>query len=132
MIGTLTDGVAARVWPNEIRRAVLDDAAREYDATRHGALELVATYHDSGGQRHAVAINLHPELDWRVIDIHPDGTATLVERLPGFDDRRAQAETLARDYARQWRAYLTGERFDPPVLNPASMTMRYRPRRRRR
>jgi hypothetical protein len=110
-----------------LRRILLDDYAREYDATRHGGLEAVAGYHDASGQRHVVAINLHPDLDWRVIDIAPDWSATLVERLPGFDDRRTQAQTLARDYAEQWQRHLAGERPDPPVIRPLAMRMRYQP-----
>lgn len=102
----------------------LDAAAREYDAARHGDIELITSYHDRRGEVHGVVINLHPEVDWRVIDIAPDGSASLVERLPGVDDRRAQAGALARDYAEQWAAHLRGERPDPPVLHPTPMQMR--------
>lgn len=127
MTALALEALPASSWPPELRRALLDEAAREYDATRDGGLEAVASYRDAHGRRHVVAINLHPELDWRVIDIAPDGSAWLIERLPGFDDRRTQARTLACDYAEQWRAHLAGQRPDRPVIRAAPMSMRYRP-----
>ncbi len=105
-------------------QTTLDAAARVYDARAHGGLELVATYHCEG-QRHEVAINRHPEIDWRVIDIHADGTASLVLRLSGYDDHRDQALHCASDYAEQWRLYSAGRRPDPPMLRRTPMRMQY-------
>lgn len=65
-----------------------------------------------------MCINLHPDLDWRVLDVAADGTATFVGRLDGVDDLRSQAFGYAADYAAQSRLYHGGIRADPPILRP--------------
>jgi hypothetical protein len=103
-------------------KAVLDVAALCYDARQHGPLERIATYPTHKGQ-HSVCINLHPELDWRVIDLGPDGSATFVGRLDGADDLRDAAVSYAQDYADQCRRFHAGVRHDPPILRPRPMQM---------
>jgi hypothetical protein len=142
---TTNTGQPMRVQPNpdithapprqvtlEQMRALLDAAALDYDADRHGGLELVATYHTAAGVRHEVCINMHPELDWRVLDLGPDGSATFVDRLEGADDLRRQAVALAGDYAEQSRLHQQGVREDPPICNAKEMRMSYRARTRER
>jgi hypothetical protein len=104
-------------------KAMLDEAASIYDAGEHGPLELIATYPGRGGERHEVCINPHPDLDWRVIDLDPDGSATLVGRLDGADDLRSQAVACAEDYATQCRLFHASQRADPPILRPKQMQM---------
>jgi hypothetical protein len=53
----------------------------------------VAHYRDADGVAHDVVVQRSPEGRWQVLDL------VLVEELTGFDDRKAQAETLARVYA---------------------------------
>jgi hypothetical protein len=112
-------------------KALLDKAALIYDAGEHGGLELIASYPGCRGERHDVCINQHPELDWRVIDLSPDGSATLVGRLDGVDDLRSQAVACAKDYATQCRRFHAGRRADPPILRPKQMQMSYRDARKR-
>ena len=111
--------------PVEARRALLDVFALEYDAAADGPLELVTAYRARDGTLHKVAINLHADVDWRVIDIDAAGVAILVERLAGWDDRRGQALALARDYVTQCRAHARGLRADPPLLSTAQRLMRW-------
>jgi hypothetical protein len=103
-------------------RAALDLAALSYDARQHGPLERIAAYATREGQ-HSVCINLHPELDWRVIDLGPDEAATFVGRLDGAYDLRDAAVSYAEDYADQCRRYHAGTRPDPPILRPQPMQM---------
>jgi hypothetical protein len=107
-------------------KALLDASALLYDADQHGGLAAVAAYRTRTGARHEVCINLHPDLDWRVIDVSPDGSATFVGRLEGADDLRSQAVAYARDYATQAQLFHHGCREDPPILRPKTMRMSYR------
>jgi hypothetical protein len=104
-------------------KALMDDRALIYDAGEHGDLEPIASYPCSDGERHEVCINQHPDLDWRVIDLSPDGSATLVGRLDGLDDLRRQAVACAEDYATQCRLFHAGWREHPPMLRPKQMQM---------
>lgn len=115
-------------WPSSLReqdiaqaKAVLDAAALVYAAEEHGPLLPVAFNRARDGVIHQVCINLHPELDWRVIDL----SATFVGRLDGADDLRPSAIACARDYARQCQLFHAGLRKDPPILHPASMRVRW-------
>ena len=108
-------------------KETLDAAALIYDATEHGGLDQVATYTGPEGKQ-SVCVNFHPDLDWRVIDVAPDSSAVLVDRLNGNDDLKKHAVMLAKDYAQQSRRYHAGERADAPIGRPASMQMRYRKR----
>ncbi len=104
-------------------KALMDERALIYDAAEHGDLELIASYPASDGERHEVCINQHPDLDWRVIDLSPDGSATLVGRLDGVDDLRSQAVACAEDYATQCLLFHARRRADPPILRPKQMQM---------
>lgn len=73
---------------------------------------ITARYRDAAGGAHDVVIQRTPEGRWRVLDIADTQTA-LVETLTGHDDRRAQAEALARDYATEQQAFQAGLRDDP-------------------
>lgn len=103
-------------------KALLDVAALSYDAREHGELDPVAAYQTRQG-RHQVCINLHPDLDWRVIDQAADGSATFVGRLEGADDLRGAAVSYAEDYATQCQLFHIGAREDPPILRPKPMRM---------
>jgi hypothetical protein len=71
-----------------------------------------ARYRTTDGGEHEVVVERTPEGRWRVLDIADTQTA-IVETLTGHDDRRAQAEALARDYATEQQAFQAGLRDDP-------------------
>ena len=75
---------------------------------------LRARYRDAAGDTHSMRLERSPSGNWRVIDVGPAGE-TLVEELTGFDDRRPQAEALARDYAEQADLAARGGREDVDV-----------------
>jgi hypothetical protein len=54
---------------------------------------------------------------WQVLDV-AGARVVLVETLTGHDDRLAQAEALARDYASEQAAYHDGRRFSDPLPLP--------------
>ena len=58
---------------------------------------IAARYRARDGTEHRVLIRRHPTGGWRVLDVGE--TTFIVETLTGSDDRLAQAEALARDYA---------------------------------
>jgi hypothetical protein len=99
----------------------LDAAALVYEVDQHGPLEPVALYRSRDGVLHQVCINLHPDVDWRVIDL----AVTFVGRLEGADDLRTAAVSFARDYARQCQLFHAGMRADPPILHPKPMRIRW-------
>jgi hypothetical protein len=71
-----------------------------------------ARYRARDGTEHQVLAERTLEGRWRVVD--SDGqTATVVETLAGHDDRLAQAQALAEDYAAEQQAYHDGHRDDP-------------------
>lgn len=74
---------------------------------------LTARYEAPSGS-HEVLVARDLVGRWRVLDA-TGPTLTLVETLTGHDDRLAQAQALARDYADQQRAYHDGERDDDPL-----------------
>jgi hypothetical protein len=121
-----SDASTAAIASLAALKALLDATALLYDAHDHGGLAAVASYRTRTGTRHEVCINLHPDLDWRVIDVAPDGSATFVGRLDGADDLRGQAVAYAQDYATQAQRFHQGYRPDPPVLRPKTMHMTYR------
>jgi hypothetical protein len=62
--------------------------------------QLSARYRDAAGVEHRMRLERSTAGRWRVLDESPAGVR-LVEELTGYEDRRPQAEALARDYARQ-------------------------------
>jgi hypothetical protein len=104
---------------------LLDDAARVYDASEHGPLELVATYQTAAGDTHQVMVNHHPALDWRVLDLAEDGSAVLVVRLAGSEDLRATAIPCAKEYAQHCARFHSGLGETPPITKPQRMRMTF-------
>jgi hypothetical protein len=70
---------------------------------------LTARYRDAAGRDHQLRLEHAPCGRWRVLDVGPGGER-LIEELCGHDDRRAQAEALARDYAQQAALAARGQR----------------------
>ena len=79
---------------------------------------VTARYRAQDGDEHLVAVERTPEGRWRILDIAGDDTV-VVETLTGHDDRLAQAEALAHDYAAEQDAYHHGQRADDPLPLPA-------------
>ncbi len=103
-------------------RAALDAAALVYDVEKHGPMIPVAYFRARDGLIHQVCINLHPEVDWRVIDI----AASFVGRLDGVGDLKSSALACALDYARQCQLFHAGLRETHPIPHPESMRIRWR------
>jgi hypothetical protein len=78
---------------------------------------LTARYHARDGTDHVVSVGRSPEGRWRVFDTAAD-TAIVVETLTGHDDRQAQAQALARDYAEEQQAFQLGLRAHDPLPRP--------------
>jgi hypothetical protein len=78
---------------------------------------LTARYRARDGTDHLVSVRRSPEGRWRVLDTAAD-SATVVETLTGHDDRQAQAQALARDYAAEQQAFQLGLRAHDPLPNP--------------
>src|SRR4051812_33753763 len=72
---------------------------------------IVARYRARDGTEHRVVVRGGPDKRWRVLDIAQ--TTTVVETIGGNDDRRAQADALARDYAAEQQAFHLGLRDNP-------------------
>ena len=51
----------------------------------------------------------------------PTSGTLVVETLTGHDDRLAQAEALARDYAAEQQAYHHGQRLENPLPKPGDV-----------
>jgi hypothetical protein len=81
----------------------------------------LARYRARDGTDHFVSVDRTPEGRWRVLDTVAD-RVTAVETLTGHDDRQAQAEALALDYAAEQQAFQLGLRDHPPLprRRPAS------------
>jgi hypothetical protein len=75
---------------------------------------VTARYRARDGDEHLVAVERAIEDRWRVIDIAPADTV-LVDTLADPEDRRAQAEALARDYAEEQEAFHRGLRVSDPL-----------------
>ena len=73
---------------------------------------VTARYRATDGGEHQVVVQRTREGRWRVLDV-ADSDVAVVETLTGHDDRLAQAEALARDYASEQRAFQVGLRDDP-------------------
>jgi hypothetical protein len=73
---------------------------------------VTARYRAADGGEHEVVVERTPEGRWRVLDV-ADTDVAIVETLTGHDDRHAQAEALARDYAAEQQAFHIGLRDDP-------------------
>jgi hypothetical protein len=81
---------------------------------RDMATPQASTGYRGAGTWHEIQVTRDPEGRWQVIDT-AGSQLTLVETLPGHDDRLSQAQALARDYADQQRAYHAGEREGNPL-----------------
>jgi hypothetical protein len=71
-------------------------------------------YRARDGTIHRVTVDRTPEGRWRVLDIAAD-QVILVETLTGHDDRQAQAQALATDYAAEQQAFERGLRDHHPL-----------------
>ena len=80
-----------------------------------------ARYRTRDGTEHVVLTSRTPEGRWQVLD-RAAGHTLLVETLTGYDDRLAQAEALARDYAAEQQAYHDGDRLEDPLPIPPPQT----------
>jgi hypothetical protein len=78
---------------------------------------VTARYRAADGGEHEVVVERTPEGRWRVLDV-ADADVAIVETLTGHDDRHAQAEALARDYAAEQQAFQVGLRDDPLPSSP--------------
>jgi hypothetical protein len=78
---------------------------------------LTARYRARDGTDHVVSVGRSPEGRWRVLDTAA-GTAIVVETLTGHDDRQAQAQALACDYAEEQQAFQLGLRVHDPLPRP--------------
>ena len=75
---------------------------------------VTARYRARDGDEHLVAVERAAAQRWRIIDI-AGAAAVLVEELADPEDRRAQAEALARDYATEQDAFHRGLRLSDPL-----------------
>ena len=75
---------------------------------------VTARYRARDGSEHLVSVRRTREGRWRISDI-TDRETIIVEELTGSDDRLAQAEALARDYASEQAAYHRGLRAENPL-----------------
>ena len=80
-----------------------------------------ARYRARDGTDHVVLTDRTPEGRWQVLD-RADGHTLVVETLTGHDDRLAQAQALARDYAAEQQAYHDGDRLENPLPRPEPQT----------
>ena len=78
---------------------------------------VAAHYRAANGCTHEVVVERTPEGRWRVLDVAPTA-AFVVETLTGYDDRQAQAEAVARDYAGEQQAFHDGRRLCDPLPRP--------------
>ena len=84
---------------------------------------VTARYRARDGTEHVVLVDRTPEGRWQVLD-RAGGDTLVVETLTGHDDRLAQAEALARDYAAEQQAYHDGERLEDPLPRPRAAARR--------
>jgi hypothetical protein len=75
---------------------------------------ITTHYRACDGAVHRVTVGRTPEGRWRVLDRVADHT-TVVETLTGHDDRQAQAQALATDYAAEQQAFERGLRDHHPL-----------------
>ena len=85
-----------------------------------------AHYRTRDGTEHVVLTYRTPEGRWQVLD-RANGDTLVVETLTGHDDRLAQAEALARDYAAEQQAYHHGQRLENPLPKPGDADGEERP-----
>jgi glucose dehydrogenase len=78
---------------------------------------ITASFRARDGTEHDMLVQRTAEGHWRVFD-RRDGETLVVETLTGHEDRLAQAEALARDYAAEQQAYHDGDRLDNPCPRP--------------
>ena len=75
---------------------------------------VTARYRARDGTDHCVSVDRTPEGRWSVLDTVTD-CAIVVETLTGHDDRQAQAQALALDYAAEQQAFQLGLRDHHPL-----------------
>ena len=73
-----------------------------------------ARYRTRDGTEHLVSAARTTEGRWCVLDTVA-GSAIVVETLTGHDDRKAQAQALALDYAAEQQAFQLGLRDHHPL-----------------
>ena len=78
---------------------------------------VTARYRARDGTNHLVSVDRTAEGRWRVLDTVAD-RVNVVETLTGHDDRRAQAQALALDYAAEQQAFELGLRDYDPAPSP--------------
>jgi hypothetical protein len=78
---------------------------------------VTARYRARDGTNHLVTASRTAEGRWCVLDSVADG-AIVVETLTGHDDRKAQAQALALDYAAEQQAFQLGLRAHDPLPKP--------------
>jgi hypothetical protein len=74
----------------------------------------LARYRARDGTDHLVNVDRTPEGRWRVLDSVAD-RVIVVDTLTGHDDRQAQAQALALDYAEEQQAFQLGLRDHHPL-----------------
>jgi hypothetical protein len=78
---------------------------------------ITAHYRARDGDEHLVTVERASANGWLIVDIA--GTAgVIVDTLSEPDDRRAQAEAIARDYAAEQQAFQLGLRLTDPLPRP--------------
>ena len=87
---------------------------------------MTAHYRARDGTEHVVLTYRTPEGRWQVLD-RAAGETLVVETLTGLDDRLAQAEALARDYAAEQQSYHDGDRLENPLSIPPPQTWEPQP-----
>ena len=75
---------------------------------------VTARYRARDGTDHLVSVDRTPEGRWCVLDTVAE-CAIVVETLTGHDDRKAQAQALAIDYAAEQQAFQLGLRDHHPL-----------------
>ncbi len=74
----------------------------------------LARYRARDGTDHLVTAGRTPEGRWCVLDSAAGGVI-VVETLTGHDDRQAQAQAVALDYAAEQQAFQLGLRAHDPL-----------------
>jgi hypothetical protein len=75
---------------------------------------ITPRYRARDGAVHRVTVRRTPEGRWRLLDSVAD-RVIVVETLTGHDDRQAQAQALALDYAAEQQAFHLGLRDHHPL-----------------
>src|SRR4051794_1342599 len=117
-------GCSARNGPRgELARSTPThtDATASFPSGRKQTMTqpVTARYRARDGTDHLITTGRTAEGRWHVLDTTAD-SAIVVETLTGHDDRHAQAQALARDYAEEQQAFSLGLRAYDPLPRPES------------